>query len=91
MRARELMSSPVVTVAPDTPLKEVAELMLSRGVSGVPVIDGDGHLVSILSESDFLPKLEQTQQAMDYIVPLFQNPAQVDLRKMKSAGGASGK
>jgi len=32
-----------------------------------------------------------TMVLMDYIVPLFQNPAQVDLRKMKSAGGASGK
>jgi CBS domain-containing protein len=63
MRARELMSSPVVTVSPDTPLKEVAELMLSRRVSGLPVVDGGDHLVGIISESDFLPKLEQAQRA----------------------------
>src|SRR2546428_7299593 len=63
MRARELMSSPVITVSPDTPLKEVAELMLSRRVSGLPVVDGGDHLVGIISESDFLPKLEQTQRA----------------------------
>lgn len=58
MRAREMMSTPVVTVRPDTPLKAVAEAMAAHRVSGVPVVDGDGRLVGIVAESDFLTKME---------------------------------
>ncbi|MDR7445209.1 MAG: CBS domain-containing protein, partial [Armatimonadota bacterium] len=31
------MTSPVVTVRPDTPIKEVARLLLTHHISGVPV------------------------------------------------------
>src|SRR5579883_3353147 len=58
MRAREMMSTPVVTVRPETPLKAVAEAMAAHRVSGVPVVDGDGRLVGIVAESDFLAKME---------------------------------
>jgi CBS domain-containing protein len=58
MRARELMSTPVVVVRPETTLKEVAEQMASHRVSGMPVVDHRGHLVGIISESDVLLKLE---------------------------------
>jgi CBS domain-containing protein len=58
MRTREIMSTPVVTVYRDTPLKEVAELMTAHHISGVPVVDRDDRLCGIISESDFLTKLE---------------------------------
>jgi len=57
MRARELMSTPVVTVSPETSLKDVAEKMAAHNVSGVPVVDQFGHLVGIVSESDVVMKL----------------------------------
>jgi CBS domain-containing protein len=47
MRARELMSSPVVTVRPEAPMKEVAERMAAHRVSGVPVVDERGQLLGI--------------------------------------------
>ena len=55
MRAREVMSSPVVTVPPDAPLKEVAAILVERGINAVPVVDGEGRLVGIVSEADLLP------------------------------------
>ncbi len=58
MRARELMSTPVVLVPPEANLKEVAERMVAHRVSGVPVVDHSGHLVGIISESDLVTKLE---------------------------------
>ncbi len=61
MRARELMSTPVVMVRPETPVKEVAELMVAHGVSGVPVVDRFDHLVGIVSESDLLRKIEYAE------------------------------
>jgi CBS domain-containing protein len=59
MRARDVMSSPVVTVSPDTPLKDVAATLVERGINAVPVVDGDDRLVGIVSEADLLP-LEAT-------------------------------
>jgi CBS domain-containing protein len=62
MRARELMSTPVVSVRPEAGLKEVVERMAARRVSGVPVVDQLGRLVGIVSETDILTKLEHSQK-----------------------------
>jgi CBS domain-containing protein len=62
MRARELMSTPVVSVRPEAGLKEVAEQMTAHGVSGVPVVDLFGQLVGIVSETDILVRLEHSQK-----------------------------
>jgi CBS domain-containing protein len=61
MRAREIMSTPVITADPETPLKEVAEILARHRITGVPVVDGRGHLVGIISESDFVRKMEGEQ------------------------------
>jgi CBS domain-containing protein len=52
--ARELMSAPVVTVAPTASLGEAARLMHRRQVKQLPVVDETGRLVGILSRSDLL-------------------------------------
>lgn len=54
MLVRDVMTVGVVTVTPDTPVKEVASLLVGARVSGVPVVDG-GRVVGIVSESDILP------------------------------------
>lgn len=56
MRVKELMSSNVVSVAPDTPLRRVAELLVEHGISGVPVRDEDGTVVGVVTEADILRK-----------------------------------
>jgi CBS domain-containing protein len=48
------MSSPVVCVPPDLPLKEVADLLVNHRISAVPVVEG-GELVGIISEADLVP------------------------------------
>jgi CBS domain-containing protein len=54
VRVRDVMSTPVVTVPPGMPLKEVARLLVTRGISAVPVVDR-GELVGILSEANLIP------------------------------------
>lgn len=54
MLAREVMSSPVVAVAPSTPIQQVAQLLADRGFSAVPVLDDDRRLVGIISEADLI-------------------------------------
>jgi CBS-domain-containing membrane protein len=57
--AREIMTREVARVRVDAPLKEVAELMAQRGISGVPVVDDEGRVVGVISEKDFLRGLAQ--------------------------------
>ncbi len=56
MKVSEIMSSPPVTVSPQTSFKAALGLMLERGVSGLPVVQGDDQLVGIVTEADFVSK-----------------------------------
>jgi CBS domain-containing protein len=56
MKVEELMSRDVATVAPGASLKEVARALSERGVSGVPVVDEDGHVLGVVSEADILAR-----------------------------------
>jgi len=58
MKVSEVMAKDVVTVRPQTTVKEIAELMTQHRISGVPVVDADGRLVGIISESDLLHRAE---------------------------------
>jgi quercetin 2,3-dioxygenase len=53
MKASDIMSAPVVTVRPDASVREVAQLLVERRISGVPVLEGD-RLVGIVSEADLV-------------------------------------
>jgi tRNA nucleotidyltransferase (CCA-adding enzyme) len=50
--ARELMSSPVRTILPDTTIREAQRILLRYGHSGLSVVDANGHLVGIISRRD---------------------------------------
>jgi CBS domain-containing protein len=52
------MSSPVVTVTPDTSVKDCIRVLRRKRVSGLPVVDPSGRLVGIVSEVDLLNKVE---------------------------------
>lgn len=52
-----VMSRPVRSVHPQTPLTEAAHLIVSERISGLPVVDDDGRLVGIITEADFLRAL----------------------------------
>ena len=54
MKAKDIMTSRVVSVEADTPILQAVRIMLQRRVSGLPVVDNDGHLVGIITEGDFL-------------------------------------
>jgi CBS domain-containing protein len=58
MKAKDVMSRNVISVAPDATVLQAARLMLQHHISGFPVIDGKGTLVGILSEGDFLRRQE---------------------------------
>jgi CBS domain-containing protein len=58
MRAHQIMTRSVATVAPDATILEAANIMLRQHVSGLPVVDAAGQLVGIVSEGDFIRRSE---------------------------------
>ncbi|GEM_PF-400005 len=60
LRAREIMSTPVVTAQPAATVKEVADLMVGHRVSGVPIVDQFGHPIGVVTESDFIAHVGAT-------------------------------
>ncbi|HEX9731051.1 MAG TPA: CBS domain-containing protein [Thermoanaerobaculia bacterium] len=54
LQVRDVMTSGVVGVRPDLDIREAAQLMLEHQYGCLPVVDGEGRLVGILTESDFV-------------------------------------
>jgi CBS-domain-containing membrane protein len=55
MKVTDIMSRPVITVSPETPVKEAARLLVEHGISALPVLDSKGRLAGIVSEADLMP------------------------------------
>jgi CBS domain-containing protein len=53
LTAADVMTSDVVSVEPDTPVRDIAELLYSRRISGVPVVEND-QVIGIVSEGDLI-------------------------------------
>jgi CBS domain-containing membrane protein len=60
--AAEIMTREVITVSEETPLAKVADAMGTRGISGVPVVNQNGHVTGIISEKDFLSRMGVTRE-----------------------------
>ncbi len=58
MKVTDVMTRRVISVAPDARIEEAISLMLKHHISGLPVIDGKGKLVGVVTESDFLRRPE---------------------------------
>lgn len=54
MRASDVMGRQIVTITPEKTIQEAATLMLSHGVSALPVVRPDGALLGIVSEGDLM-------------------------------------
>ena len=54
----DVMTTEVVTVTGDAPFKELAGIMIERGVSALPVLDHQGRVTGVVSETDLLRKEE---------------------------------
>ena len=54
MNASDVMVRDVVTVGPEEPVSKAVQLLVDHDISALPVVDGDRHVIGILSESDLL-------------------------------------
>ena len=58
MRAIDVMTSHVMTAAPQMTVQDAAKLLINSRISGIPVVDGDRRLVGIVTEGDLLRRAE---------------------------------
>jgi CBS domain-containing protein len=58
MNAADVMVRQVITIRPDSTIRDVAALLVAKHISAVPVTDADGKLLGIISEGDLLRRSE---------------------------------
>ncbi len=61
LNVEKVMTRKVIVARPDDPLLDIAQIMLDRKISGLPVIDERGHLVGIITESDIFRMLVESR------------------------------
>jgi CBS domain-containing protein len=54
MRARDIMSTPVTAVRPETPVKEAAAVLAGNGFTALPVVSAEDRLIGIVTEADLV-------------------------------------
>ena len=57
----DVMTTTVASVSPSTPVPDVAATLYTAAVRAVPVLDGDGALLGVVSEADLMPALAATE------------------------------
>jgi CBS domain-containing protein len=56
MNVKDAMTSDVISVRPDTSLKDVAVILAENKIGGLPVVDDQGHVLGVISKADILAK-----------------------------------
>jgi CBS domain-containing protein len=86
MTVRDVMTSQVVTVRENTSFHDLVRLLAKRHVSALPVVDGAGRVVGVVSESDLF--LKQVQPIRDGTGWLLEGRRR-RLERAKSAGATA--
>ena len=54
LTARDIMTQDIISVRKETPVAELARLLTSHNISGVPVLDDDDKVIAVVTESDLI-------------------------------------
>ncbi|ENN85269.1 hypothetical protein RHSP_54433 [Rhizobium freirei PRF 81] len=78
MLIQDIMTPAPVTVKMSAPIAEAAKLLLDKHLSGLPVVDGKGVVVGIISEGDFLRRGElKTERQRSALLEFFVSPGRL--------------
>ncbi len=61
LQINEIMTTDVISVKCHTPIHKAIELVIKKGISGLPVVDDDMNLIGIVSERDMLKLYNNTE------------------------------
>src|SRR3990172_6234919 len=88
MQAKDVMTTPVVTVTLDTPVATIAKRLIKRRISAVPVAEADGQVVGIVSEGDLMRRPESGgERHPSWWLALLAEPQTQAREYVKSQGG----
>jgi len=94
LQARDIMTREVITASPETPIAELSRTLENRKIGGVPVVDQDGRLVGIVTQSDLVERARELElppaiNILDFHIYL-QIPSQLLKRVEKMLGATVG-
>lgn len=87
MKARDVMTRKVRSVTLTTPVRKIAQTMISHRISALPVVDRRRHVIGIISEGDLLRRAEAgTQRRRSWWTDLLGEPSQRAREYVKARG-----
>jgi CBS domain-containing protein len=57
--AREIMTTKIITVTPETAVSELAQILATANIGGAPVVDEEGRLLGVVTESDLIDQTKK--------------------------------
>ena len=84
MQIKHLMRTDVVTATPDSAAQGGGCELVEHGISGLPVCDGEGRVVGVLSEADILYKEHGPSERAGLLAWLLQTELPADTAKMRA-------
>jgi CBS domain-containing protein len=77
-KVADVMTRDVITVTPETPLRELAQILSEKHINGVPVVDDQGNVLGVVSETDLVKQnkplhIPTVFVLLDSVIPL-ENP-----------------
>ncbi|MGD8253768.1 MAG: CBS domain-containing protein [Syntrophobacterales bacterium] len=89
LKVKDIMTTELITVSPETEIVQVTKLLLENRINGVPVLDETGKLVGILCQSDLIAQQQKVPipsffTLLDGLIPLI-SEKQLDKQVRKIA------
>lgn len=93
-KAIDIMSKEVITVSKETTVSELANLLATHNIGGIPVVDAEGHLLGVVTESDLIDQTKKVHiptviTILDSVIYL-ESPEKMEKEMLKMAGTTVG-
>jgi len=66
--AKDIMTTKVITISKDATIGELSRMLLKNRISGVPVVDGEGKLIGMVTDADIIT------EDMEPMFPIYFDP-----------------
>jgi CBS domain-containing protein len=68
LKAKDIMTSPVIALTPDQEVGEAARILLENHISGAPVVDEDGMIIGVLTRDDLISQQKEIPLPSYFVV-----------------------
>jgi CBS domain-containing protein len=90
LKAKDIMTTDVITVSPETTVEELGRLFIDRDISGTPVVDSRGNLKGIITEHDLISKNSRLHiptilRLFDAFIPLGSSKLELEIKRIAAS------